>query len=895
MYRLFLFIIAVLITGCSGSMIHNPSPDFGAYYTHIVTNAGFEKYSRTGDYTDIIVDLGKENGQLVFWRGSSYLPYWESAKGKRIYIDEIIPRSGNGDKIMPDKVNSFSFVKIIENTENKVVVYWRYLPEFGSGNPLTSVKATRFVDEYFAISPDGTVQRTIKQGTPKYEDWADTTFQYTQTFNLSKKGISNKVLTQPVRSISAVKKSGRPLVSGSIAKPSAWFKFDKAYGDTAYESLSNSAMVVMGSNTYWRQGVSGTALQFDDVSTYLSLPAVHAPKPKTAITLEGWVAIGAYPWNWCPIVQQADDVPEELDLDNKAHHNKAIYKKEDDRGYFLGIDGHGHPGMKIRVGGNWEELTSDVHLERRTWYYITGTFDKNTGKIMIFINGEPAGEKKVAVNGDIELSSNNLQIGRGKERRQVDPVRVGITFPGYYSFDGLMDEIKIYDIALTAKMVKESFEMYGPEKLDSVDMPQRILPSGGNTGTFGATYSALKYFDTWDNLFRFTRGADVTVSFEDNPTKFVFWRGVSYIPMIVNEKNEWYSNEFNETWGKSGGKGCQEPMSDKGSYYSHVKIIENTPARVVVQWRFALLDVEHVLANYNDTTGWSDWSDWYYYIYPDGVASKKMQLWTDGERNHEWQESMVIFGPDQHPDNIVERSKTITMVSEDGKYTEYDWKNSPPENVDSPKNSNIQLINLTGDYDPFTIATKFVGKTRVFDGEMTPYASFCTWNHWPIAQMPSDGRYASYPDRTSHSSLSNVYLPVYKEEKNGNKPFYEKVMLEGMWNKEAIDLIPLSRSWTHAPVLINLTGATGKYNMEQRAYVLNVSADMISFTVNASEEKPIYNLCFVLKKWNSKKQAEINVPGNVRQGTVRDTDGSLTNIIFIETETNEPLSLNISR
>lgn len=895
------FCLSIFFVSCNENKPLNPSADFGAYYTHIITNDEFEKTSRTGDYADIIVDLGKENGKLVFWRGSSYLPYWETNNKQKIYLDEIISRSGDGTKSMPDKVNSFSVVKIIDCNDRSVVIHWRYLPVFSGKNPHNDVIPYNFVDEFFTINPDGTVKRTIKQGTPKSDDWTDSAFQYVQTFKLTKSGISDKVLTKPVKSSLAKKEISRPLITESIVKPVAWFKFDEAIGDTTYESIRNTASLVHGTKAYWRQGISGTSLQFDDVSTFISLPASSAPKPESAITLEGWVSIGAYPWSWCPIVQQTDDVPEllltkaELGMDVKYNSNELKYKKEDDRGYFLGIDGHGHPGMKIRVGGNWEEMTSKIHLERKIWYHIAGTYDKKSGKIMLYVNGSNAGEMNVSKSGNIELSSKNLQIGRGKIRRQTDPVR-GNTFPDSYSFDGLFDEIKIFDQALTMDQIYKSFKNYKTtlETLAMPDIPSRVLPTGDKTDKFIAKYSALNYFDTWDNLFRFSKGADIVVSLGDNPSKFVFWRGVSYIPMLVNEKNEWYSNEFNETWSKSGGNGCQEPMSDKSSEYSHVRILENTPARVVVQWRFSLLDVNHVLANYNDLTGWSDWSDWYYYIYPDGVAAKKMQLWTDGERNHEWQESMVIMGPDQHPNNIIERTRTITMLAENGNYKEYDWQNGPPENVDSPINSNIQLINLTGEYDPFTIATKFIGKTRVYAGEMTPYAAFCTWNHWPIAQMPSDGRYASYPDRTSHSSLSNVYLPVYKEETAGDKPYYEKIMLEGMWNKKATDLIPLSKSWTHAPELININGASGGYSMEQRAYVFKVSENHVSFTVNASNERPIHNLCFVLKRWNSKDEAKVSVPGTMKQGTIRDTDGTYTKVIYIEKESEVPLEVSIS-
>ena len=94
-------------------------------------------------------------------------------------------------------------------------------------------------------------------------------------------------------------------------------------------------------------------------------------------------------------------------------------------------------------------------------------------------------------------------------------------------------------------------------------------------------------------------------------------------------------------------------MSDKEAYTNHVRVLENTDARAVVHWRYPLLDVLHVRANYDERTGWCDYADWYYYIYPDGVAVKRMRLWTHGPRNHEWQESMAILGPNQHPEQVI--------------------------------------------------------------------------------------------------------------------------------------------------------------------------------------------------------------------------------------------------
>ena len=77
--------------------------------------------------------------------------------------------------------------------------------------------------------------------------------------------------------------------------------------------------------------------------------------------------------------------------------------------------------------------------------------------------------------------------------------------------------------------------------------------------------------------------------------------------------------------------------------------------------------------------------------------------------------------------------------------------------------------------------------------------------------------------------------------------------------------------------------------------MLKVSGNSISFTVNASTESPIQNLCFVLKGWGSKDDAKVNVSGNVKQGTIRDNDGTYTKIIFIEKESVTPLEVKISK
>jgi hypothetical protein len=869
--------ILVLLANYSCGGKHAISSDlFAAYYTKVSSDEEFEKYSRTGDHADIVVNITKAGGKLVFWRGSSHLPYWETAKG-RWFLEELIKRRGDGTQSMPDRVNTYSRVFIIKNTQDEAVIHWRYLARFSGTNPHSGVEATKFVDEYFTIFPTGRVIRTVKEGTAKIDAWLDPGEQTVQTFTLQKSGIADVKITTPSPTRIPAPAAASPIITRTAREPASWWKFDEAAGDRAIESVSGQACVITGHKSLWRKGISGTALQFDGYTSLVTLPNADAPRISEAVTIEGWVAIGAYPWNWVPVVQSGDE-----------------------EGYYLGIDGYGSVGFKLKIEGRWEELISTRRLDRRRWFHIAGTYTKLTGEMKIYIDGQVVEQRNVAKAG-IDASSSEVLIGKGKDYRPINPVRKN-TFIDSYSFDGLIDEVRIYAEAISPDDIALSFAGFRPpDRLrDNPDMDARILPAGETTGKFGARYTHLKYYDTWDNLWRFGDHPDVVVEFDDLPTKFVFWRGTGYIPMLVNEKGQWYSNEFNETWSTSG-QGCQEPMSDKESYTNHARIIENSDARVVIHWRYPLVDVFHVTANYDPETGWGDWSDWYYTIYPDGMAVKRMRLWTHGKRNHEWQESMAIFGPDQHPEQIIEKQNTITMVDLMGHSVGYDWINGPPPNVHLPEDKRIQYVDYTGEYDPVTIGT-FVD-SNVYGGELTPYAVFPTWNHWPVAQMPSDGRYASFPDRTAHSSLTHLKLPVYRES-FGDRPFEEKILMEGMVNKAPEELVPLAKSWLQPADLEVSSGCQSLgYDRAQRAYLLTAHAPSLLFRIKGSEDSPIVNPCFVIKNWQSfTDMAGLSIKGDellpsqgFRQGIIHDTDGSAAMVIWIKFETTEPVEIVITK
>lgn len=849
----------------------NGQLDFGAYYTRLNTGQEWEAYSRTGERADITVQISDAGGKLVFWRGNSYLPYWKSDKGQWD-LTEIIPRSGDGTKSMPDKVNAYSHAEIIENTPGVVVIHWRYLSSFEPGNPHGNLNPNNFADEVFTITPDGQVKRVVKKGTDKIDDWNDPLNQTTQLLKLNKEGVTEISRTNPGHSVSIIRLKGNPEKGPAVVPPSLWFSFDEGVGDNTKEKITKTNSLVPGHKTHWKKGISGTALEFDGYNTVVTVPAAKAPAVSGgSLTLEGWFALGAYPWNWAPIVQQGDD-----------------------DGYFLGVDSHGYPGFMVKADNVWQQLTvpnappyTDAnHISLFRWYHIAGTYQKNDGVMSLYLNGKEIASKVIG-KGGVQTVNADVRVGKAKTMRKPTE-DTHDTYPCEFTIDGLIDEVKIYNIALSKSQVSASYTNFNPgtEVINMPDMQRRKFPTLSTDGQFKAVYTRLPYYETWENLFRFGDYADVVVGFDNLPTKFVFWRGVSYIPMMVNDASQWFTNEFNETGGTEDAPGDNEPMSDKGSYDSHARVIENNGARVVVNWRYRLTEPGHHWANYNDTTGWGDIADWEYYIYPDGVASKIMRCYSSkADTWHEWDEQIVVLSEGQHPENVVRKAPVMTFVDTTGKATDYDWNPNPP----NPKfdGQMIQMIYFTGQYNPYTIQNFTRGD--IYNGEVTWYSVFPSWNHWPTSQINSSGRNSSFTDRSAHSSFSHLIWP-YSSQQRGKIPFDEKILMEGMTNQPVTTLTSLAKSWLKAPVAVNVSGGTSQgYNLARRAYCFTFGTAPLSFMIAASDNNPIHNLCFEIRNWKSRTTfAELiingvsQVPGkDFRQGINIDTDGTFTMIIWV--------------
>jgi hypothetical protein len=155
---------------------------FGAYYATLKYDLDWDKHWRIGEYADVVVNFDQAGYKFVFWRGTSYIPCWVTETGVW-YTNEFVERRGfhspNTEgcvEPMSDKQCRYSHVRIIESTDARVVVHWRYAPvdvryEHPFTDPLTGW--SDWVDEVYTIYPSGVGVREITVHTNRPDLWME--------------------------------------------------------------------------------------------------------------------------------------------------------------------------------------------------------------------------------------------------------------------------------------------------------------------------------------------------------------------------------------------------------------------------------------------------------------------------------------------------------------------------------------------------------------------------------------------------------------------------------------------------------------------------------------------------------------------------------------------------
>jgi hypothetical protein len=371
--------------------------------------------------------------------------------------------------------------------------------------------------------------------------------------------------------------------------------------------------------------------------------------------------------------------------------------------------------------------------------------------------------------------------------------------------------------------------------------------------------SSLSYSNGWPANLK-----DVIISFP-NGSRFVFWRGASYIPFWAGRQNTGMTYEWAERPPPPEGfSDSVEPLMDKELRFGRVDILESTAARVHVRWTYQSCDFNYKV--------FGDAAVEDFYFYPDGIGTRVLSLRSTPEIKWELSEFIILTPQAAFPFEVLP-SNLIDVLPIDGRQKQQlFFPREGPARIraeeGSPKMPRVYRIRLHKDETAAAIYftpndTYRPEETGVF-GPFFDQQSMVTpayWgSHWPLGRGKTTG--ATIDNRIfaspAHNSLmtwaSNQPEPVSVaalemiDALGQAKPMTLRrwVWLVGMTDASDARVLEWARSFAKPPSL-KLAGARldiDSYCPDRRSMRLIVEQHTVTVRITPSVRcvNPVFEL-----------------------------------------------------
>lgn len=380
------------------------------------------------------------------------------------------------------------------------------------------------------------------------------------------------------------------------------------------------------------------------------------------------------------------------------------------------------------------------------------------------------------------------------------------------------------------------------------DAPISVLGADGS-------YASLPYTSGWD-----TRLNDVVVALP-NGSRFVFWRGSSYIPFWAGQQNTGLCYEWAERRPSADGTDCIEPLMDKELRYGRVEIVESTAARVHVRWTYQSCDFHYKV--------WGDSAVEDYYFYPDGFGTRVLTLQRVPGSVYELSELIVLTPQSTYPWEVLP-SNLLDILFVDGQKRELRFPCRKQDQGDLLVSRDLPAVYRVRMHKDEPMAAIYFNP-RDAKLPQHPYRPFFDqgemvtpvyWgSHWPLARGRMTG--GAIDDRISLTPCHNSILtwgmghypvPVRSGQvetldalgRSRSMTVETWVWLIGMTDADDGRLLQWAGSFSQPPS-IELQGAhldAEPYTSQRRAIRLCVDAPEVTITVKpaAVTVNPVFEL-----------------------------------------------------
>jgi len=199
----------------------------------------------------------------------------------------------------------------------------------------------------------------------------------------------------------------------SLGEPVLYFPFDNDTKD--YSGNGNNGTIIGGVDCSVN-GVSGKGCMFDGNGGYINIPDSSSLSPTKEMTIEAWIK-------------------PEFTMDSGTQ--KSIVGKSNSYFFMVSYGKYRFSIYKDGPNNQYSSVSSNEFATPNVWTHMVGTYNGQTLKM--YINGSLV--KSTSYSGSIWDDVDDLQIGKW-----------------WGDFIGSIDEVAIYDYALTERQVKDLYE-----------------------------------------------------------------------------------------------------------------------------------------------------------------------------------------------------------------------------------------------------------------------------------------------------------------------------------------------------------------------------------------------------------------------------------------------------
>ncbi|PIZ14977.1 hypothetical protein COY51_06770 [Candidatus Desantisbacteria bacterium CG_4_10_14_0_8_um_filter_39_17] len=215
-----------------------------------------------------------------------------------------------------------------------------------------------------------------------------------------------------------------------------YWNFDEGKGEVAKDSSGNDIYgEIIGAE--WVKGIKGSALEFNGEDAYVDCGSDDILNIADAITIECWVKRTGDGVKWNGIVSKGAGSKGYQTFHYNPSNNFTIY---------LNTNATGYGSVMGQV------------IPLNEWMHLVVTYDSKEKMVKLYQNGVMTASKQY--EGQITDFAENFYIGRTT---------------GFNYFCGLIDEVRVYNRALTEAEIQEHYKVMGGKKEIVSSTPGRNL------------------------------------------------------------------------------------------------------------------------------------------------------------------------------------------------------------------------------------------------------------------------------------------------------------------------------------------------------------------------------------------------------------------------------------